>query len=66
MDGYMRTETLAKLPHLPLEGNLDITYRCNNNCRHCWLRIPPGDPEGQRELDTDERVMRDAVEALIS
>ena len=35
---------------LALEGHLDLTYRCNNNCRHCWLRIPPGDPEQGREL----------------
>lgn len=39
---------------LPLEGHFDLTYRCNNNCRHCWLRIPPGDPERNRELSFDE------------
>jgi len=39
---------------LPLEGRLDLTYRCNNNCRHCWLRIPPSDPEQNRELSFDE------------
>ncbi len=39
---------------LPLEGHLDLTYRCNQNCRHCWLRVPPGDPERDRELSLDE------------
>ncbi len=39
---------------LPLEGHLDLTYRCNNNCLHCWLRIPPTDPEQNRELSFDE------------
>jgi MoaA/NifB/PqqE/SkfB family radical SAM enzyme len=39
---------------LPLQGSIDLTYRCNNNCRHCWLRIPSGDPNGQKELRTDE------------
>jgi hypothetical protein len=36
---YLRREKLSVLPRLPLEGKLDLTYRCNNNCRHCWLRI---------------------------
>ena len=39
---------------IPLEGHLDLTYRCNNNCRHCWLRIPPGDTEQDKELSFDE------------
>jgi sulfatase maturation enzyme AslB (radical SAM superfamily) len=42
------------MPRLPLEGSLDLTYLCNNNCRHCWLRIPAGSPERQRELTLDE------------
>ena len=42
------------LPRLPLEGHLDLTYRCNNNCLHCWLRIPHGDPDQDRELSFDE------------
>lgn len=39
---------------LPLEGHLDLTYRCNNNCRHCWLHIPPESPERDRELSFEE------------
>jgi len=39
---------------LPLEGHLDLTYRCNNNCRHCWLRMPPGAPDRDRELSFHE------------
>ena len=41
-------------PRLPLAGSMDLTYRCNNDCRHCWLRIPAGSPERQRELTFDE------------
>jgi MoaA/NifB/PqqE/SkfB family radical SAM enzyme len=49
------TYTAAKdTPRLPLEGSLDLTYRCNNNCRHCWLRIPPRSPQKERELSFDE------------
>ncbi|MBN1939964.1 MAG: radical SAM protein [Candidatus Aminicenantes bacterium] len=44
----------ARIPRLPLEGSLDLTYRCNNNCRHCWLRLPPGAPERSAELSFDE------------
>ncbi len=42
------------IPRLPLEGSLDLTYRCNNDCLHCWLRIPPEAPEQQKELNFKE------------
>lgn len=42
------------MPRIPLEGSLDLTYRCNNNCRHCWLRIPSDSPEKENELTFDE------------
>ena len=52
MPDYVKRMAKA-MPRLPLKGSLDLTYRCNNNCRHCWLRIPlvvsqvepPGAPE---------------------
>jgi MoaA/NifB/PqqE/SkfB family radical SAM enzyme len=42
------------IPRLPLEGDIDLTYRCNCNCRHCWLRLPANDPIKRRELSFDE------------
>ncbi|NMB78257.1 MAG: radical SAM protein, partial [Methanomicrobiales archaeon] len=54
MPEYATIQKTAVLPRLPLEGSLDFTYRCNNNCRHCWLRIPAGSPKKQRELTLDE------------
>ncbi|MBN1458765.1 MAG: radical SAM protein [Armatimonadetes bacterium] len=48
------------LPRLPLDGNLDLTYRCNNDCRHCWLRLPPGSPQIAEELSFDD--VKDVVE----
>jgi len=42
------------MPRIPLEGNLDLTYRCNNNCRHCWVRISPHAPEKKDELSLEE------------
>jgi len=47
---YLKSKKVNNIPRLPLEGRIDLTYRCNNNCRHCWLRIPPGSMERQREL----------------
>jgi MoaA/NifB/PqqE/SkfB family radical SAM enzyme len=58
-------QKLLRDVRLPLEGRLDLTYRCNNHCRHCWLRIPPGDPERNRELSFDEiRSIVDQARAL--
>lgn len=42
------------MPRLPLEGNIDLTYRCNNSCRHCWLRIPADAPEIKDEMAFDD------------
>ena len=52
----------ASIPRIPLEGNLDLTYRCNNNCRHCWLRISPKAKERKSELSFEEikRVVHEA------
>lgn len=47
-----KLKDLKSIPRLPLEGSLDLTYRCNNNCRHCWLRIPANSPEEQEEPST--------------
>ena len=42
------------LPRLPLDGYIDVTYRCNNYCRHCWLWQPANDARQQQELTFDE------------
>lgn len=39
---------------LPLEGSIDLTYRCNNACRHCWVRLGVNAPEERDELSYDE------------
>jgi MoaA/NifB/PqqE/SkfB family radical SAM enzyme len=50
---------------LPLEGHLDLTYRCNNNCLHCWLKIPPASEKRNNELSFDEiRVIVDEARSL--
>jgi len=51
-----------ELPRLPLDGRLDLTYRCNNTCLHCWLWLPPDASRRQDELSFDEikRIVEEA------
>ncbi|PIQ86249.1 MAG: hypothetical protein COV73_04825, partial [Candidatus Omnitrophica bacterium CG11_big_fil_rev_8_21_14_0_20_43_6] len=51
---YLKVAQLKEMPRIPLEGSIDFTYHCNNNCRHCWLRIPPGAKEKQEELSFEK------------
>lgn len=62
MSEYLTVTKTLSWPRLPLEGAIDLTYRCNNACRHCWTRLPLDAPEKQRELSFDE-IRRVAHEA---
>jgi len=45
--------------------DLEVTARCNNACRHCYIALPAGDREAQRrELSVEEidDIARQAVE----
>lgn len=50
MENYCKEKNVDTLPRLPLQGHLDLTYRCNNNCRHCWLWLTPAAVEKKNEL----------------
>jgi len=54
MQDYCERITVQDGPRLPLEGSVDLTYRCNNACRHCWVSLPAGSSEKERELPFDE------------
>ena len=54
MTEYVQEKKVTNMPRIPLEGSIDLTYRCNNNCRHCWLRIPANSREKENELTFDE------------
>ena len=45
--------------------DFDLTARCNNNCRHCYINLPAGDVEARRgkELSLEEidRIAGEAV-----
>jgi MoaA/NifB/PqqE/SkfB family radical SAM enzyme len=54
MQDYCERITVQDGPRLPLEGSIDLTYRCNNACRHCWVSIPANSPEKENELTFDQ------------
>ena len=43
--------------------NLEITARCNNNCRHCYIALPAGDKEAKKKELSLEEISRIADEA---
>ena len=48
----------------PISFDLEVTARCNNNCRHCYINLPAGDSEakaGELSLAEIERIAREAV-----
>ena len=53
-----------KEKRIPLTFNLELTARCNNDCRHCYINLPASDQEAKaRELSPQEilSIAREAV-----
>ena len=49
---------------VPLSFDIEITARCNNDCRHCYINLPVGDQVARsKELSLDE-ITRIASEAV--
>jgi radical SAM protein with 4Fe4S-binding SPASM domain len=45
----------ALTSRIPLNGAIEVTYRCPLECRHCYNNLPMNDPEARRgELSYDE------------
>jgi MoaA/NifB/PqqE/SkfB family radical SAM enzyme len=55
-------KSVDHFPRVLLGASIDLTYRCNNRCRHCWLRLPADAYVKRKELTTDE-IRRIADEA---
>lgn len=44
-----------KEKQMPLSFDLEVTARCNNNCRHCYICLPPDDNQAKmKELSLEE------------
>ena len=44
-----------KARRVPVSFDLEITARCNNDCRHCYINLPAGDREAKaQEMTVDE------------
>jgi MoaA/NifB/PqqE/SkfB family radical SAM enzyme len=54
MEVFIHKSRTNAFPRLPLVGNLDLTYRCNHACLHCWVRLPERDPKKSTELSFEE------------
>ncbi len=72
MTAYVRTTSLSRLPlWKKIEGqrklvdfSLEITARCNLNCRHCYVNRPAGDSEARQVELSREEIGRFADEAV--
>jgi radical SAM protein with 4Fe4S-binding SPASM domain len=48
----------------PLSFDLELTARCMNDCRHCYINLPAGDAEARRRELTLAEIERIAGEAV--
>ena len=44
--------------------DLEITARCNNNCRHCYINLPAGDREAKKKEISLEEIKEIGSEAV--
>lgn len=49
---------------IPLSGSLEVTFRCNLRCRHCWVAHGHAGIAGKTELSLDEidRILGEAAD----
>lgn len=51
---YEKYDAAAQRPRLPREGWIDLTYRCNFRCRHCWVRESENGAPHPSEISFEE------------
>ncbi len=69
---FVQTLEIGELPvwerlgekRVPLSFNLEITARCNNNCRHCYINVPAGDAQARTEEMSQAEILRIAGQAI--
>ncbi len=53
-----------KAKRVPLSFDLEITARCNNDCRHCYINLPASDREAQASELTQDEILDIARQAV--
>jgi radical SAM protein with 4Fe4S-binding SPASM domain len=54
-----------KTKRIPFAFELEITARCNNNCRHCCINLPAGDMKArEQELSLEE--IKEIIDQAVS
>jgi radical SAM protein with 4Fe4S-binding SPASM domain len=54
-DFSSKVHSASSKKRIPLDATLELTYRCNNNCVHCYCNLPASDKRAiQEELTTEE------------
>jgi radical SAM protein with 4Fe4S-binding SPASM domain len=51
--------------HIPIEGTLETTYRCNLNCVHCYVNQPVGSRE-ERERELGLERLKQLVDEIVA
>ncbi len=54
----------AAASKVPLSFELELTARCNNDCRHCYINLPAGDSEAQKKELTIAQISHIADQAV--
>ncbi len=64
-DLFFRVDTAAIKERLPYMGALELTYRCNQSCRHCYCNLEAGDKSKAAELSAPEfkKILDQAADA---
>lgn len=51
--GQLNRQVLSK--RIPINGSIELTFRCNLRCAHCYCNLPPNHQEAiEKELETEE------------
>ena len=70
-EAFQRSIPLAEFPlwetpkRIPFSFELEVTARCSNNCRHCYINLPAGDRAAEgKELSLEE--LKEIIDEAVS